>query len=94
MVTLYERGTPRPVHAPLVFGYTMVDGQKSMANTNNGAMGSRRSKGKRVPDVADTSKLLEQRIAQLEQNKAGDREQELEIGKIGAVMCYVTNHQT
>lgn len=59
----------------------MVENQKPFANMSNGANTQKRGKGKKAPESVDTSKLLEQRIAQLEQNRAGDREQELEIGK-------------
>jgi hypothetical protein len=42
---------------------------------------AKKGKGKKAAaDPADTSKLVEQTIAQLEKSRAGDREQELEIG--------------
>jgi hypothetical protein len=45
---------------------------------------NKKGKGKKAAaDPADTSKLVEQTIAQLEKSKAGDREQELEIGMSG-----------
>ncbi len=48
------------------------------------ASSNKKAKGKKAAaDPADTSKLVEQTIAQLEKSKAGDREQELEIGMPG-----------
>lgn len=37
-------------------------------------------KGKKNPDPVDTNKLVEQHLARLERDLAGDREQEAEIG--------------
>lgn len=59
-----------------------------MANTsNNGAQpaaplppAARKGKGKKNTDPVDTNKLLEQTMARLERDVAGDKEQEAEIG--------------
>jgi hypothetical protein len=54
------------------------------------ATASKKGKGKKAAaDPADTSKLVEQTIAQLEKSRAGDREQELEIGMSGHA-CWAT----
>jgi len=44
-----------------------------------GAAG-KKVKGKKNPDPVDTNKLVEQHLARLERDLAGDREQEAEIG--------------
>lgn len=62
-----------------------------MANTsNNGAQpaapappAARKGKGKKNTDPVDTNKLLEQTMARLERDVAGDKEQEAEIGAYG-----------
>src|SRR5215469_14268924 len=40
----------------------------------------KKAKGKKNPDPVDTNKLVEQHLARLERDLAGDREQEAEIG--------------
>src|ERR1700712_56097 len=60
----------------------------NMANTStNGAQAAapappaaRKGKGKKNTDPVDTNKLLEQTMARLERDVAGDKEQEAEIG--------------
>ena len=42
---------------------------------------AKKSKGKRNADPVDTNKLLEQTMARLERETAGDKEQEAEIGR-------------
>lgn len=62
-----------------------------MANTsNNGAQpatpappAARKGKGKKNNDPVDTNKLLEQTMARLERDVAGDKEQEADIGAYG-----------
>jgi len=44
-----------------------------------GAAG-KKAKAKKNPDPVDTNKLVEQHLARLERDLAGDREQEAEIG--------------
>lgn len=44
------------------------------------ASAAKKGKGKKEPDPSESRKLLEAKIAQLEQDQAGDKEQELEIG--------------
>lgn len=41
---------------------------------------SKKSKGKKVADPTETSKLLAAKISQLEQDAAGEKDQEAEIG--------------
>jgi len=41
---------------------------------------AKKSKGKKSTDPVDTNKLVEQHLARLERDAAGDREQEAEIG--------------
>ena len=43
--------------------------------------GARKGKAKKATDPAHTSKQIEDTIAQLEKSRAGDKEQELEIGE-------------
>jgi hypothetical protein len=43
---------------------------------------AKKGKGKKNVDPADTNKLLEQTVARLERDVAGDREQEIEIGEL------------
>jgi hypothetical protein len=60
-----------------------------MANSSNNtshvatpaAQVPKKGKGKKVADPVDTNKLLEQTVARLERDAAGDREQEAEIGR-------------
>jgi hypothetical protein len=44
---------------------------------------ARKGKGKKNTDPVDTNKLLEQTMARLERDVAGDKEQEADIG-----MCF------
>jgi hypothetical protein len=44
------------------------------------ASAAKKGKAKKEPDPSESRKLLEAKIAQLEQDQAGDKEQELEIG--------------
>jgi hypothetical protein len=44
------------------------------------AQPAKKGKGKKNADPVDTNKLLEQTMARLERDMAGDREQEAEIG--------------
>lgn len=41
---------------------------------------TKKNKNKKMPDPVDTNKLLEQTMQRLEQDAAGNREQEQEIG--------------
>lgn len=41
---------------------------------------SKKNKAKKVPDPTETSKLLAAKISQLEQDAAGEKDQEAEIG--------------
>lgn len=41
---------------------------------------SKKNKGKKVTDPNETSKLLAAKISQLEQDAAGEKDQEAEIG--------------
>lgn len=41
---------------------------------------SKKNKGKKVADPNETSKLLAAKISQLEQDAAGEKDQEAEIG--------------
>jgi hypothetical protein len=50
-----------------------------------GATG-KKAKGKKNPDPVDTNKLVEQHLARLERDLAGDREQEAEIGMYS--LCF------
>lgn len=43
---------------------------------------AKKGKGKKNADPVDNQKLLEQTMARLERSAAGDREQEVEIGKL------------
>lgn len=43
---------------------------------------SKKAKGKKAADPSETGKLLAAKISQLELDAAGDKEQELEIGKV------------
>jgi hypothetical protein len=69
-------------------GDTLICPPANMANTsNNGAQAAapappaaRKGKGKKNTDPVDTNKLLEQTMARLERDVAGDKEQEAEIG--------------
>jgi hypothetical protein len=60
-----------------------------------GAAG-KKAKGKKNPDPVDTNKLVEQHLARLERDLAGDREQEAEIGmfssRISVVWCASFGH--
>ena len=47
-----------------------------MASTNM----SKKAKGKKMADPNETSKLLAAKISQLEQDAAGEKDQEAEIG--------------
>jgi hypothetical protein len=47
------------------------------------APAAKKGKGKKSADPVDNQKLLEQTMARLERSAAGDREQEIEIGKLG-----------
>jgi hypothetical protein len=55
------------------------------------AAAGKKVKGKKNPDPVDTNKLVEQHLARLERDLAGDREQEAEIGMyhshVPAVRC-------
>jgi hypothetical protein len=44
------------------------------------AVASKKSKGKKAMDSNEASRLLQARISQLEQDAAGEKDQELEIG--------------
>lgn len=41
---------------------------------------SKKSKSKKAPDQNETTKLLQAKISQLEQDAAGEKDQEVEIG--------------
>lgn len=57
-----------------------------MSSTNMG----KKTKGKKATDPNETSKLLAAKISQLEQDAAGEKDQEQEIGAfIEAWMCAV-----
>lgn len=43
--------------------------------------GSKRGKAKKAADPVNTTKQIEETIAQLERNRAGDKEQDIEIGR-------------
>ena len=50
---------------------------------------SKKNKGKKVADPNETSKLLAAKISQLEQDAAGEKDQEAEIGAWLALQFYV-----
>ena len=52
--------------------------------TNPGTL--RKGKGKKTTDATDASKQIAAKIAQLEQDAAGEKDQEIEIGM--AMQCY------
>ena len=43
---------------------------------------AKKGKGKKTPDPSEQQKQIQAKIAQLEQDAAGDKEQELEIGAL------------
>lgn len=45
----------------------------------------KRAKGRKAADPVNTSKAIEDTIAQLERSRQGDKEQELEIGMFACV---------
>jgi hypothetical protein len=57
-----------------------ANGSKSGVSTPSTQQGTRKSKSKKSLDAAGTGNLINQTIAHLEKNKAGNREQEQEIG--------------
>lgn len=69
---------------------TLVNGQPQHSVSSTTAAGSKsvmssaamakKSKGKKVADPNETSKLLAAKISQLEQDAAGEKDQEAEIG--------------
>jgi hypothetical protein len=68
---------------------TLASHTATMANSSNNtshaatpaALPPKKGKGKKTADPVDTNKLLEQTVARLERDAAGDREQEAEIGR-------------
>lgn len=61
-----------PVEPPL------TDGHDSHPQSLSGT--GKRGKGKQAMDSNEASRLLQARISQLEQDAAGEKDQELEIG--------------
>jgi hypothetical protein len=59
----------------------MADGSGGSGTAGGGTVAGKKTKSKKNPEPVDTNKLLEQTMARLERDAAGDREQELEIGK-------------
>ena len=59
-----------------LFGFRGV----AHAITMSSAAMSKKNKGKKVADPNETSKLLAAKISQLEQDAAGEKDQEAEIG--------------
>lgn len=56
---------------------------------------SKKGKGKKVADPSETSKLLAAKISQLEQDAAGEKDQEQEIGTCARVerRCWRRNFE-
>lgn len=54
--------------------------QSAAGNAAHPPAGAKKGKGKKNADPVDTNKLVEQHLARLERDLAGDREQEAEIG--------------
>lgn len=52
----------------------------------------KKAKGKKAMDSTEASRLLQARISQLEQDAAGEKDQELEIG-VWHVVCVGYAHQ-
>lgn len=55
-------------------------GQNTTGNAAHPPAAMKKGKGKKSADPVDTNKLVEQHLARLERDLAGDREQEAEIG--------------
>src|SRR5437773_12320521 len=78
--------TPAPLHSHprLVNGHSDPPESLVPSVTPQSAMASstmaKKSKGKKAADPSETSKLLAAKISQLEQDAAGEKDQEAEIG--------------
>jgi hypothetical protein len=63
-----------------------------MANGNDGhshAPAPKKGKGKKAMDQNEAERLLKARISQLEQDQAGEKDQEAEIGMRASHICSV-----
>lgn len=49
----------------------------------------KKNKGKKAADPNETSKLLAAKISQLEQDAAGEKDQEVEIGTLFYLDCII-----
>lgn len=56
--------------------------QNATGNAAHSAPAAKKGKAKKSADPVDTNKLVEQHLARLERDLAGDREQEAEIGAV------------
>jgi len=104
MPAVQHQQRPVSVHLPFESHQSLQDKRSltsqtvHMANTTtNGVQAAapalpaaRKGKGKKNTDPVDTNKLLEQTMARLERDVAGDKEQEAEIGTYSllAVLPY------
>ncbi len=55
-------------------------GNDNAHNSSNQINTSKKGKGKKAPDQAEASQLIAKKIAQLELDAAGEKDQEAEIG--------------
>ena len=76
--------TPSVINTHANFANGHVDAPGSPASSGTGqptmATMSKKAKGKKAADPNETSKLLAAKISQLEQDAAGEKDQEAEIG--------------
>ena len=54
--------------------------QNAQGHAATAGAAGKKAKGKKNPDPVDTNKLVEQHLARLERDVAGDKEQDAEIG--------------
>jgi hypothetical protein len=70
-----------------------MDSRTSSASNANahpppGPAAGKKGKAKKNPDPMDTKKILEQTMARLERDAAGNREEEIEIGRLDS--CFAS----
>lgn len=61
-----------------------------MAPAQHAPAPAKKGKSKKAPDPSEQQKQIYAKIAQLEQEKTGDKEQELEIGASLHLVVYVS----
>lgn len=72
----------RTLSAASVHAQKYLLSPKMYSNLTRPSLGTlpKKPKGKKTPDASETSKLLAAKISQLELDKAGEKDQEAEIG--------------